>query len=124
MSGPYLADTHVVLWSWHDDDRLRTGHKVVLLSGAQVFVSMASVWEMTIKASQGKLRTVEDIGGSLKRSGFELLPIELRHMEALRHLPRHHGDPFDRLLIAQAQLEKLTILTADRHFRPYHVALA
>ena len=120
----YLADTQIVLWSWHNDRRLRAAHAAVLRSDAKVFVSIASVWEIAIKAGLGKLKTVENVGESLGISGFEVLPIELRHAEALRHLPRHHGDPFDRMLIAQAQLDKMTILTSDRHFALYDVALA
>lgn len=86
-----------------------------------VVVSAISAWEIAIKSAVGKLDlqdTVEDI---VTRNRFLPLPVTIRHGDLLRDLPRHHGDPFDRLLIAQALDEGLTVLTSDRAFEPYRV---
>ncbi len=86
-----------------------------------VVVSGVSAWEIAIKQALGKLRlddAVEDIAAAY---GFVALPVTLRHGDLLRELPRHHPDPFDRLLIVQALEEGLTILTSDRAFEPYRV---
>lgn len=86
-----------------------------------VHVSFATVWEMAIKASLGKLETVDDVAARLAETGFETPPILVPHIAAVRHLPLHHRDPFDRMLIAQARVEGLTILTVDPAFRAYDV---
>lgn len=124
MKRGYLADTHVVLWSWHAPDRLAARHLDILRSDVAVLVSIAIIWEISIKAGAGKLKTVDDVARNVRRSGFEILPIAARHAEAVRHLPLHHRDPFDRLLIAQAQLEGLAVLTSDTAFAAYEIALA
>jgi len=121
--GPFLADTHVILWSISDDRRLSGHHRAILASEAVVFASAASVWEIAIKRSIGKLDAPDDLTMLLPRMQFRPLAITLQHADAVGGLPRHHGDPFDRLLIAQAQVENLTILTSDPHFARYQVAL-
>jgi len=122
--GPFLADTHIILWSIADDRRLSEQHRAVLASEAVVFASAASVWEIAIKRSIGKLDAPDDLPTLLPRMKFQPLTVTLQHANAVAGLPRHHGDPFDRLLIAQARLENLTILTSDPHFARYDVALA
>ncbi|MER8575693.1 type II toxin-antitoxin system VapC family toxin [Mesorhizobium sp. M1338] len=122
--GPFLADTHIILWSISDDLRLSEQHRAILASEAVVFASAASVWEIAIKRSIGKLAAPDDLPTLLPRMQFQPLGVTFQHANAVGGLPRHHGDPFDRLLIAQAQLENLTILTADPHFSRYDVALA
>jgi PIN domain nuclease of toxin-antitoxin system len=122
--GPFLADTHVILWSISDDRRLSEHYRAILASEAVVFASAASVWEIAIKRSIGKLNVPDDLTTLLPRMRFQPLAITLQHANAVGSLPHHHGDPFDRLLIAQAQMEKLSILTADPHFARYDVALA
>ncbi|WP_214472791.1 type II toxin-antitoxin system VapC family toxin [Mesorhizobium sp. dw_380] len=122
--GPFLADTHIILWSISDDRRLSEHHRAVLASEAVVFASAASVWEIAIKRSIGKLSAPDDLPTLLPRMQFQPLAVNFQHANAVRDLPRYHGDPFDRMLIAQAQLENLTILTSDPHFTRYDVALA
>ncbi|MER8466032.1 type II toxin-antitoxin system VapC family toxin [Mesorhizobium sp. M1396] len=122
--GPFLADTHIILWSISDDLRLSEQHRAILASEAVVFASAASIWEIAIKRSIGKLAAPDDLPTLLPRMQFQPLAVTLQHADAVSGLPHHHGDPFDRLLIAQAQLENLTILTSDRHFARYDVALA
>ncbi|MBN9222810.1 MAG: type II toxin-antitoxin system VapC family toxin [Mesorhizobium sp.] len=123
-AGPFLADTHIILWSISDDRRLSEHHRAILASEAVVFASAASIWEIAIKRSIGKLSTPEDLPALLPRMRFQELAVTFRHAHAVSDLPAHHGDPFDRLLIAQARAENLTILTSDTHFARYDVALA
>lgn len=87
----------------------------------EVLVSVASFWEISIKAALGKLGTPEDLPRRVEELGFESLAIAVEHAWAVRRLPHHHRDPFDRLLIAQAQVEGLPILTADPAFDAYDV---
>lgn len=84
-------------------------------------VSTASLWEIAIKAAIGKLEAPDDLPRRVEDLGFDLLPVTAEHAWRVRDLPRHHGDPFDRLLIAQAQIERLPIVTADPAFGAYDV---
>ncbi|WP_406871399.1 type II toxin-antitoxin system VapC family toxin [Aminobacter sp. P9b] len=120
----FLADTHIILWSINDDPRLRPAHRKILASSAIVYASAASVWEIAIKQNIGKLDTPTNLDVLLPRMQFTPLAITIEHAQRVAGLPRHHGDPFDRLLIAQAQTENLSILTADPLFSHYDVALA
>ena len=86
-----------------------------------VYVSLASAWEIAIKTSIGKLRLANPIEQELVASDFEPLPVGLRHIEHVASLPLHHRDPFDRMLVAQCQVERLTLVTADRRLQPYDV---
>jgi PIN domain nuclease of toxin-antitoxin system len=122
--GPFLADTHIILWSISDDRRLSEHYRAILASEAVVFASAASVWEIAIKRSIRKLEAPDDLPALLPRMRFQPLAVTFQHAHAVGDLPTHHGDPFDRLLIAQAQIENLTILTSDSHFSRYEVALA
>jgi PIN domain nuclease of toxin-antitoxin system len=117
----YLADTYILLWALGDDDRLAERHRAILLSAAEVFFSAASVWEIAIKKSLGKLTAPSDLASVLPRAGFRALDITAIHAEAVGSLPPHHADPFDRLLIAQARIEKMTLLTVDGQFSRYDV---
>jgi len=85
---------------------------------------MASFWEIAIKVSSGKLITVSEPFVKAAETNLKVLDIRAEHVSAVQHLPFRHRDPFDRMLIAQAQVEKLTILTADRNFAAYDVMLA
>jgi len=87
-----------------------------------VFVSAASIWELAIKRAIGKLRFGRSIVDAVSELGFEILPVTGSHAEHAGGLPRHHGDPFDRLIIAQAYLEGMVLGTQDRLMRPYGVA--
>lgn len=117
----YLLDTHVLLWSLVEPERLPTRHRRALSRDAALLVSHARLWEIEIKASLGKLARPDDFMGRIESLGAELLPITLPHIAAVGRLPHHHGDPFDRMLIAQAVVEGLPIVTADRAFAPYDV---
>lgn len=124
MKTAYLADTHVILWSWHERDELPARYAQILASDSLIYASVVSIWEISIKTGLGKLATVDNVTENLRRTGFTLLPIEPRHAEAVRFLPHHHRDPFDRMLIAQAMSENLQVLTADRNFPLYDIVVA
>ncbi|MGH3978460.1 MAG: type II toxin-antitoxin system VapC family toxin [Pseudonocardiaceae bacterium] len=119
-----LLDTHVLLWSLQGPERLcpETVAAITDPSNA-VDVSVASLWELSIKQSIGKLTVDGDLREHVARQSFSELPVLGEHVVAVRQLPLHHRDPFDRLLIAQAQCERLTIVTADRKFASYDVPI-
>ena len=123
MSEAYLADTHVLLWSIADDPRLNATHRAILASDAIVHASAASVWEIAIKKSLGKLDAPDDLPALLPRMRFRPLPVSIGHANAVSSLSHLHGDPFDRLLIAQARLEGLTLLTVDARLAAYDVRI-
>jgi PIN domain nuclease of toxin-antitoxin system len=120
-----LLDSHAFLWWLADDPKLSTGARQAVADPAStIHVSAATVWELSIKASLGKL----DLDGAdllreIEENDFIELPMTARHALAAATLPRHHEDPFDRMLIAQGQIEGLTIVTRDSAFRAYGVAL-
>jgi PIN domain nuclease of toxin-antitoxin system len=87
-----------------------------------VFVSVISPWEIAIKRSKKKLRAPEDLGEAIDAHQFRLLSVLLRHTEAIGSMPGHHGDPFDRMLVTQAIVDGLTLVTSDRALRRYPVA--
>ena len=119
-----LLDTHVVLWWLADDPQLTQDHRSLL--GDQrnsCFVSAASVWEISIKRGLGKLRVAEEYLDVLKSQGFLELAVSWEHAQRVLELPEHHKDPFDRLLIAQAQTEGLTLLSVDPQVKRYAVAI-
>lgn len=120
-----LLDTHVLLWATAEPERLaeRLRHALAV-PGNTVFVSAASVWEIAIKRALGRIVfPLEDLDAVLARAGFEDLPIAAAHAIAAGGLPRHHADPFDRMLIAQAQVEDLTLVSEDAAFGAYDVRL-
>ena len=109
----YLLDTHLIYWWMTADARVGQTPQSVL-EQSEIVVSVASVWEMALKNAKGKLPLPPgSITEALEAQGFLLLPILPRHIEAVRILACAHADPFDRLLIAQAQDERLTLLTRD-----------
>ena len=119
-----LLDTQVILWSLADDDQL--GKKArALINDATVtkLVSSASIWEMEIKAQLGRLEVVENLPAVLLASGVTPLSISWFHAQTAGALPLHHGDPFDRMLIAQAQCDDLSLLSSDDEFSKYDVGL-
>ena len=124
----YLLDTAVWLWSVGPVERLsREGRELLGDTTKEVYFSAASAWEISIKASLGKLRLPASpeayIPKRLADQAIRSLPVFQRHALKVYSLPWHHQDPFDRLLIAQAQAEGMTILTADREFEKYDVAI-
>jgi len=117
-----LLDTHVLLWWLADDARLSRRHRELISQGEnRVSVSSVSITEISIKASLGRLEAPDGIVEAVTQSGFELLAFEPAHAESLRQLPWHHRDPFDRMLIAQAKAEGLTLLSSDARVREYSV---
>ncbi len=123
-----LIDTHVLLWWLADDRRLGRGAAAAIAEPRNiVWVSAASAWEIAIKAALGRLDLGEPPEECLPREiedgGMRPLPITVPHALAVRTLPHHHADPFDRLLIAQAVVDGLQIVTADSAFTAYGVAL-
>ena len=116
-----LLDTHVLLWWLADDDRLSMAARDAVSAAADVRVSAASVWEIAIKRSLGRLEVPEDYLEAVDASDIQLLSITGRHAEAAGALPRHHDDPFDRMLVAQAGTDELTLVTADRRLPDYGV---
>lgn len=116
-----LLDTHTFLW-WLGGDPMAEDVTAEIADPATlVAVSSASVWEISVKAALGKLRFSGSIADQVSASGFEPLPISLAHAERAGALPGRHRDPFDRMLVAQAQLERLTIVTRDSAFASYDV---
>jgi PIN domain nuclease of toxin-antitoxin system len=120
----YLLDTHIIIWAVDQTDKLSEAYRQLLEQEDQCVVSIASLWEIAIKKSLGKLEVRDDLADFLRRTGVAILPVELPHIEAVRTLPHHHRDPFDRMLIAQAIAENLSLLTVDRHFALYGVTIA
>ncbi|MEO5576681.1 MAG: type II toxin-antitoxin system VapC family toxin [Gaiellaceae bacterium] len=118
-----LLDTNAFVWWIGDDARLgRSARTLIGDPDNDVFVSAATAWEIAIKRAKGKL-TFGDVADALEENSFEPLPIEVAHGVAAGGLPPHHRDPFDRVLIAQAQHHGLAIVTADGAFARYDVAL-
>jgi PIN domain nuclease of toxin-antitoxin system len=118
-----LLDTHALLW-WLADEGLATQARDAIADPATVvMVSAVSAWEISIKKALGKLDAPDDLEHQVQAGGFLPLPISIAHGIAAGQLVRHHEDPFDRMLIAQARVEGLTILTRDKRFADYDVAL-
>jgi PIN domain nuclease of toxin-antitoxin system len=117
-----LLDTHVLLWWLADDPRLTPAMREAIADPAtSVVVSAASAWEAAIKAAVGKLRVPDGLREELVRHGFDELPVTVEDGLAAGALPRHHSDPFDRMLIAQAARRQFVLVTADRRFSDYDV---
>ncbi|MCL4848528.1 MAG: type II toxin-antitoxin system VapC family toxin [Acidobacteria bacterium] len=115
-----LLDTHVFLWWCADDRRLGETEREAIRDGANdVFLSTASVWEMAIKQSLGRLQVPEPASAAVARLGVGRLSVTFEHAEATVRLPPVHRDPFDRLLVAQAKMEGLTLVTTDPLVRAY-----
>ncbi|MDR2187353.1 MAG: type II toxin-antitoxin system VapC family toxin [Azonexus sp.] len=115
-----LLDTHIFLWAVADDPRLSKRARTLIVDADEVHVSSASIWEASIKAGLGKLDAdVNRLVDEIANSGFLELPIRAIHAAHVRSLPDIHRDPFDRLLIAQAMLEPLRLVTADGYLGKY-----
>jgi PIN domain nuclease of toxin-antitoxin system len=121
----YLLDTHVLLWWMHDAPRLQSRVRDVIGNpDHDIVVSVASIWEAAIKRAIGKLRfDTPTLLHALHRGRLRVLPITAEHALAASDLPRHHDDPFDRMLVAQAAAEGLSIITHDRRLQQYGVGI-
>ena len=122
----FLLDTHVLIWWMEGSSKIgRRAKKTLFHPEAAIWVSAASIWEISIKAALGRLDPFdppEDWARKLvNEMGVRSLSITFAHAEAVRHLPPHHADPFDRILIAHAQCESLTLLTVDRWMDAYGI---
>lgn len=115
-----LLDTHVLIW-WDAGEELSADAREAIRAATDVYVSAASAWEVSIKRALGKLSGTRTVSEAAAASGFAELPILMRHAEAVERLPLLHRDPFDRLLVAQAQVERLVIVTRDPEIVQYDV---
>ena len=121
-----LLDTSVFLWFIAGSDKLTNNARNIINDiNNELVLSVASLWEIAIKASIGKITLMQPFGqlipDQLKNNGIAVLPIELKHLSAMIELPFHHRDPFDRLIIAQGIAEGFSIISSDSHFRKYTV---
>jgi PIN domain nuclease of toxin-antitoxin system len=117
-----MLDTHAALWWLSADQRFgETAAGQLTDPGSQVLLSAAVVWEVAIKRSLGKLDAPGDFAPTLLSAGAQPLPVGLDHAAAVADLPRHHRDPFDRILIAQAAIEGAVLVTGDEVFRAYGI---
>lgn len=119
-----LLDTHALLWWLAGDAQLGAKAQAIIADPHnEVFVSAASSWEIAIKQNLGKLTAPKGLASIIDEEGFIPLSISLFHGEQAGYLPEHHKDPFDRMLIAQAQAEGLELMTSDEKFQAYGVRL-
>lgn len=119
----YLLDTHILLWWLSDDSKLSAKARQLIENPKNTFfVSSASAWEIAIKKALGKLEAPNDLETALAANNFIPLNISVSHALTVGKLPQHHLDPFDRMLVPQAKLEGLTILTHDPVFKKYPVS--
>lgn len=122
----YLLDTHVFLWGSYDEAKL-SGRvlKIIDNTNNNLFLSSGSVWEIVIKTKLGKLVVPKDLNSFIAEQinfwRIKPLPIQISHAVEINNLPAHHKDPFDRILISQANIEKLTIITNDSQIKRYSV---
>ncbi|MFI5161853.1 MAG: type II toxin-antitoxin system VapC family toxin [Sphingobacteriales bacterium] len=122
-----ILDTHALIWFTEGDNKL-SSKAISAISNTtyKKYVSIASLWEIVIKSSKSKLelkQSFAELNHFLSLNQIEVIAIESKHLNTLLTLPHHHGDPFDRLIIAQAITENLTIVSADRHFEGYAVEI-
>jgi len=117
-----LLDTHVLIW-WDDGRRIAAEARRAIEQADTVYVSAASAWEVAIKTGLGRLRPTRTVEQAASESGFLELPITFRHAQRVTALPPHHRDPFDRMLVAQAAVEELILVTRDPIFARYVVVL-
>lgn len=120
-----LLDTHILLWGLNEPGRLSAPARAAMAApGNELFISLASLWEIAIKARKGQLAIDDDLPHQIERNrDLTLLPILAEHVWGVRRLPRLHGDPFDQLLVVQAMQENMTLVTHDRKIGAYGVPI-
>jgi PIN domain nuclease of toxin-antitoxin system len=118
-----LLDSHIALWCLEGNPKLATSTQNVIAHADTVFISAVTPWELGIKRALGKLSFPDGLVAAFTAAGFEMLSISAMHSERAPELPPHHRDPFDRMLIAQAQSDDLVLVTADSHMHAYEVSL-
>ncbi len=121
-----LLDTHTFLWWISDSDRLSRKARSLISSGAnEIFFSAVSAWEIAVKAELGRITLPSDpekfVPQHITQNAFQVLPVQLRHALRVFSLPSVHRDPFDRMLVAQAEAEKMPLLTGDSRFHGYSI---
>ena len=120
----FLVDTHALLWALGEPMALSSAAREAIADPANLIViSSASLWECAIKASINKLELPEDFFDSIPEAGYEVMPIRISHLNVYRTLPMHHRDPFDRMLVAQARAEALTLISRDPEIAKYNVEI-
>jgi PIN domain nuclease of toxin-antitoxin system len=117
-----LLDTHTLIWAAREELR-DDAHKAIEEVADSVFVSAATIWEIEIKRALGRLQAPGDMIERVEESGYERLPITFEHAREAGRLPLLHGDPFDRILVAQARTEGMTLASADAALQRYDVAV-
>jgi PIN domain nuclease of toxin-antitoxin system len=121
----FLLDTHTFLWFVAGDEQLPVSVKEKIIDVREsCFLSVASLWEITIKFQIGKLKlniSLEDLFNYIDRNQIEIIPINFEHLLTLSELPKHHSDPFDRLLISQAIAENLILISRDKQLKKYKI---
>ena len=121
----YLLDTHAFLWFLQNDDRLPVQIRTIIENNKDIYISIVSLWEIAIKLSIKKLnltnRTLEDILYACREKNFSILNITSEHVKSIIDLPFIHRDPFDRMLIAQAKVEDMTLITCDQYIPQYPI---
>jgi len=123
----YLLDTHTFLWFINGDSELSKDAKRIIENQDLKYISIATFWEIAIKISIGKLQIdmpFQELKLHVVRNGFELLPITFEHTDHLVNLAMHHKDPFDRIIIAQAYCDNLTVISRDSNFEKYKVKMS
>jgi PIN domain nuclease of toxin-antitoxin system len=119
-----LLDTHILLW-WLTQDRKLSQTETTIITDPDnlIFVSAATAWEIAVKKMIGKLEAPDDLPAALAANNFLELPISIEHSQKLYHLPLHHHDPFDRIMVAQAMSEGLTLMTRDIKIALYDIRI-
>ena len=116
----YLLDSHALLW-FREQKLPKAILRLLEDPNEPAYYSVITPWELSIKQAKGKLSLPKNFFSTLPSLGFDCIPIEEKHVEALRQLPRLHGDPFDRMLAAQAGSEKMTLVTSDKRLAAYPI---
>lgn len=119
--GRYLLDSHILIWLDSGNERLTLQVRETLRHADERYLSAATAWELSLKQAIGKLQLSTPVGSMLPVFRLTELPVQIRHGDRAASLPFLHGDPFDRLLVAQALVEDLTLITADRRLAQYGV---
>ena len=120
----YLIDTHALIWSLFDTDKLSDKAEQIITEDDSVFVSIASLWEIAIKQAIGKLDidcSIMEIANQCIELDIDIIGIHPQHLDAIKNLPPYHNDPFDRLIIAQAMEEGYTLITKDSIIPRYDI---
>lgn len=120
----FLIDTNIFIWAMERSKKLSSKIRFILENPSNtIYISVATVWEIVIKQAKGRLKTPTDIEEGIRKAGFLLLPIQISHVLRIRTLPLHHKDPFDRMLVAQAQVENLIFISSDEKIWKYDFLL-